>query len=153
MTDTTTLERLLLDDLDVEGERAADETFCTELYRALTRSVWRNDRDPDGQLSPSFGRAEWLVNEWRARRGAEPLTLAQTGGEGEVSATVEDVLGRLGWSRRPLPTDRDHPAHLGLDESPPPAGHGERMAPVPSSEEQEREAHEAAAAERERKAT
>jgi hypothetical protein len=152
MTDTTTLERMLLDDLDVEGERAADENFCTELYRALTRSVWRNDRDPEGQLSPSFGRAEWLVNEWRARRGAEPLTLAQTGGEGDVSGTVEEVLGRLGWSRRPLATDRDHPAHLGLDESPPPPDHGERMAPVPSSEEQERAAHEAADAERERKA-
>jgi hypothetical protein len=152
MTDTTTLERMLLDDLDVEGERAADEKFCTELYRALTQSVWRNDRDPEGQLSPSFGRAEWLVNEWRARRGAEPLTLAQTGGEGDVSGTVEEVLGRLGWSRRPLATDRDHPAHLGLDESPPPPDHGERMAPVPSSEEQEREAHAAADAERERKA-
>jgi hypothetical protein len=152
MTDTTTLERLALDDLDVEGERAGDEKFCTELYRALTRSVWRNDRDAEGQLSPSFGRAEWLVNEWRARHGHGPLTLAQTGGEGEVSGTVEEVLGRSGWSRRDLPTDRDHPAHLGLDESPPPPGHGERMAPVPSSEEQERAAHEAAEAERERKA-
>jgi hypothetical protein len=152
MTDTTTLERLLLDDLDVEGERAADEKFCTELYRALTRNVWRNDRDPEGELSPSFGRAEWLVNEWRARRGAEPLTLAQTGDEGEVSGSVEEILGRLGWSHRPLDTDRDHPAHLGLDTSPPPPDHGERMASVPSAREQEREAHEAAEAERERKA-
>jgi hypothetical protein len=152
MTDTTTLERLALDDLDVEGERAADEKFCTELYRALTRSVWRNDRDSEGQLSPSFARAEWLVNEWRARHGHGPLTLAQTGGEGEVSATVEEVLGRSGWSRRELDTDRDHPAHLGLDASPPPPDHGERMAPVPSSEEQDRQAHEAAEAERERKA-
>jgi hypothetical protein len=153
MTDTTTLERLLLDDLDIEGERAADETFCTELYRALARSVWRNDRDADGRLSPSFGRAEWLVNEWRARRGAEPLALAQTGGEGEVSGSVEEVLGRLGWSHRPLDTDRDDPAHLGLDASPPPPDHGERMAGVPSSAEQERAAHEAADAEVERKAT
>jgi hypothetical protein len=151
MTDTTTLERLLLDDLDVEGERAADETFCAELYRALARSVWRNDRDAEGRLSPSFGRAEWLVNEWRARRGAEPLTLAQTGGEGEVSGGVEEVLGRLGWSHRPLDTDRDDPAHLGLDALPPPPDHGERMAGVPSSDEQEREAHEVADAERARK--
>ena len=152
MTDTTTLERLLLDDLDVDGERAADEKFCTELYRALASNVWRNDRDAEGQLSPSFKRAEWLVNEWRARPGAEPMTLAQTGDEGEVSTTVEDLLGRLGWSHEPLPTDRDHPAHLGLDASPPPADHGERMAPVPDSDEQERAAHEAAAAERARKA-
>src|SRR5690242_9785537 len=152
MTETTTLERLLLDDLDVEGERAADETFCAELYRALARSVWRNDRDAEGRLSPSFGRAEWLVNEWRARRGAEPLALAQTGGEGEVSGTVAEVLDRFGWTSTALDTGSDHPAHLGLDPSPPPAGHGERMAPGPSSEEQEREAHAAAEAERRRKA-
>src|SRR3954447_25893694 len=121
MTDTTTLERLLLGDLDVEGERARDEKFCTELYRALTRQVWRNDRDAEGQLSPSFQRAEWLVNEWRARHGYDALTLALTGGEGEVAGTVDDVLGRLGWTHKPLPTDRDHPAHLRLDPPPPPA--------------------------------
>src|SRR3954463_7746227 len=82
MTETTTLERLLLDDLDVEAERAADEKFCTELYRALTRSVWRNDRDPEGELSPSFQRAEWLVNEWRARHGHDALTPPPTRGGG-----------------------------------------------------------------------
>jgi hypothetical protein len=153
MTDTTTLERLLLDDLDVEGERGSDEKFCSELYRALTRNVWRTDRDPEGELSPSFQRAEWLVNEWRARRGAEPMLLAQTGGEGDVDRTVEDVLGRLGWTHRPLATDRDHPSHLGLDASPPPPDQGERMAPVPPSDDQERAAHEAADAERERKAS
>jgi hypothetical protein len=144
MTDTTTLERLLLDDLDVEGERAADEHFCSELYRALTRSVWRSDRDPEGELSPSFARAEWLLNEWRVRHGHEPLLLAQTGGEGEVDRTVADLLGRLGWTHRPLPTDRDHPSHLGLDPSPPPA---------PPPNEEERAAHEAASAERGRKAS
>jgi hypothetical protein len=80
------------------------------------------------------------------------LTLAQTGDEGEVSAAVEDVLGRLGWSHEPLPTDGDHPAHLGLDASPPARDHGERMAPVPDSDAQERAAHEAAEAERARKA-
>jgi hypothetical protein len=152
MTETTTLERLLLDDLDVEGERAADDKFCTGLYRALTRNVWRTDRDPEGELSPSFRRAEWLVDEWRARHGHGPLTLAPTGGEGEVSRTVEDVLGRFGWSHRALSTDEDHPSHLGLDESPPPPDHGERMAPVPPSDEEQRAAHEAAAAERARKA-
>jgi hypothetical protein len=152
MTDTTTLERLLLDDLDVEGERATDEKFCTELYRALTNTVWRTDRDPEGQLSPSWQRAEWLVNQWRIRHGHGELTLAQTGGEGEVAPTVADVLGRLGWTHRPLSTDRDHPAHLGLPDSAPPSDQGERMAPVPSSAEQERIAHEAASAERERKA-
>jgi hypothetical protein len=149
---TTTLERLLLDDLDVEGERAADERFCIDLYRALARNVWRNDRDAEGRLSPSFGRAEWLVGEWRARHGHGAVTLAQTGDEGEVSETVAEVLGRLGWTHRPLQTDRDEAAHLGLPDSPPPPDHGERMAPVPDSDADERAAHEAAEAERGRQA-
>src|SRR3954449_12068187 len=82
MTETTTLERLLLDDLDVDGERAADERFCTELYRALTRRVWRNDRDPEGELSPSFQRAEWLVNEWRGGGGKGAPRAAPNRGRG-----------------------------------------------------------------------
>ena len=45
-TQTTTLERLLLDDLDVEGERAADDRFCTELYRALANNVWETRATP-----------------------------------------------------------------------------------------------------------
>jgi hypothetical protein len=129
MTETTTLERLLLDDLDVEGERAADEKFCTELYRALTNNVWRNDRDPEGELSPSWQRAEWLVNEWRARHGHDPLTLAQTGGEGEVSPAVEEELGRLGWQHRPLNTSTNEDAHVGNPEQPPPGDTGRRLAP------------------------
>jgi hypothetical protein len=154
MTEMTELERMLLDDLDDEGEgeRAADEKFCAELYRALTENVWRSERHSEGELSPSFKRAEWLVNEWRRRHGHGPLALAQTGGEGEVSNTVEEVLGRLRWRHQPLATDRHDPAHLGFGESPPPPDHGERMAPVPPSDEQERAAHAAASAERERKA-
>src|SRR4051794_41881280 len=97
MTETTTLERLLLDDLDVEGERAADDKFCTELYRALTRNVWRNDRDSEGQLSPSFSRAEWLVKEGRGGHGHGALTLAQPGEEGGAAQTGGEVLCRLGW--------------------------------------------------------
>src|SRR4051812_49804332 len=98
MTETTTLERLLLDDLDVEAERAADEKFCTELYRALTRSVWRNDRDPEGELSPSFQRAEWLVNEWRGGGGEETPLLAPNPGGGGGGPAGGEVLpgGRRG---------------------------------------------------------
>ena len=144
MTQTTTLERLLLDDLDTAGERAADETFCADLYRALTNNVWRVDRDPEGRLSPSWRRAEELVGEWRVRHGHEPLTLAQTGGEGEISDDVGRELGRLGWSARPLDTSTDHPAHLGADPSPPPS--------PPTGTDEERAAHEAAEAERRRTA-
>ena len=88
-----------------------------------------------------FGASEERVDNWHVVRVT-----------GEVDGTAGDVLGRLGWTHRPLPTDRDHPAHLGLDGSPPPPDHGERMAPVPPSDEEERAAHEAAEAERERKA-
>src|SRR4051794_3692922 len=110
MTETTTLERLLLDDLDVEAERAADEKFCTELYRALTRSVWRNDRDPDGELSPSFQRAEWLVNEWRGGAGPEaPLVPPHRGGGGGEPAGAGDLSGGAGGPPPPPPPPRPPP--------------------------------------------
>jgi hypothetical protein len=59
MTEMTDPERRLLDDLETLAARAADESFATDLYRALARRVWRRD---DDELSPSFQRAEWLVN-------------------------------------------------------------------------------------------
>src|SRR4051812_50098652 len=105
MTETTTLERLLLDDLDVEAERAADEKFCTELYRALTRRVWRNDRDPEGGLSPSFQRAEWLVNEWRGGGGQEapPAPPTRRGGGGGPRGGGGPPRGRPGAPPPPPP--------------------------------------------------
>jgi hypothetical protein len=152
MTDMTAAERRLHDDLDTIAARAADEQLATSLYRALARNVWRRAGE-GGELSPSFSRAEWLVNAWRERHGQAPLTLAQTGGEGDVDATVGDELSRLGWSHRPLNTDRQEPGHKGLPESPPPPDHGERMAPTGPSDERDRRAHEEADAERRRKAT
>jgi hypothetical protein len=153
MTEMTDLERQLLDDLERIGERARDEKFATELYRALADNVWTTERRPGDRLSVSWQRAEWLVNEWRRRHGAQPLDLDRSGREGEVARTVAEELGRAGWSFEPLDTSRHDPSHIGLDESPPPPDHGERMASVPPSDEQERAAHEAAAAERERKGT
>jgi len=153
MTDMTEIERRLLDDLEDIGDRARDEKFAAELYRALAGNVWTKDSAPGERLSVSRQRAEWLINEWRRRHGAEPLDLDNTGGEGEVARTVADELGGRGWRWEPFDPSRHDPAHLTLDESPPPPDHGERMAPAPSSDEQEREAHEAAAAERARKAT
>jgi hypothetical protein len=40
------------------------------------------------------------VNTLRAEHGREPLTLAQTGGEGEVSDRVAGALEGLGWQAR-----------------------------------------------------
>jgi hypothetical protein len=148
----TEQERRLLDDLEQIPDRARDEKFAAELYRALANNVWHSDRLPGKRLSVSWQRAEWLVNEWRRHHGAEPLDLAQTGGEGELDRTVAEELGRFGWSATPLHTDRHDPDHLDDPASPPPPRHGERMAPAPPAEERFRTAHEAASAERERKA-
>jgi hypothetical protein len=140
-----TLERELVRDLETLGERIArDEEFCADLYRALSNNRWRKESGPDGHVSVSWSRAEELVNGVRGRQGKEPLALAQSGGEGEISALVRDELGRLGWSAKALDTGEHDRDHVTQPESPPPAGHGERMAPADDARGWEREAHEEA---------
>src|SRR3954452_2941061 len=103
--ETDRLERELAADLATLGDRFTDERFCVELYRALTNNAWFWRDDPGaGHIALSWTLAERLVNDLRARVGREPLQLAQTGGEGEVSRTVEEELARLGWAHRPLDT-------------------------------------------------
>src|SRR5215217_6909354 len=96
-----TLERELLRDLGSLGERFADEGFCTDLYRALARNTWSKSGLPDGHVTLSYAHAEEVVNDLRARHAQSSLTLAQTGGEGDVSDTVAGELDRLGWRHRP----------------------------------------------------
>jgi hypothetical protein len=134
-TDTDTLERILREDLASLGDRLVDEEFSTELYRALGGRVWRKDNLP-GRISLSWSRAEDLVNELRDERGRPALTLAQTGGEGELSPAVEEELGRLGWRSEPLNTDRHDPTHEWQP--------AEREPRTPPNAEWEREAHEEA---------
>jgi hypothetical protein len=141
---TETLERELVRDLHALEERFADDEFASELYRALTNRIWRKQDGPDGHVSLSWGRAEEIVNELRARVGAEPLELAQTGGEGEVSRVVGEELGRLGWSSTPLNTGRHDPEHAAKPESPPPPEAGEERSPVDDSRAWERQAHQEA---------
>jgi len=138
------LERALREDLATLDERFADEEFSSDLYRALANNVWRKDGGPGGHVSLSWGRAEQLVNELRRTRGQNELTLAQTGGEGEVSDLIRDELGRLGWRAQPLNTGREDAQHLGQPESPPPGDQGERQAPVGEETEWDRVAHEEA---------
>ena len=138
------LERELIGDLLTLGERFADEEFSAELYRALTNNVWRKEGGPSGELSLSWSRAEELVNDLRTGQGQSALTLAQTGGEGEISDLVRGELARLGWRAHALDTARSHPAHLAQPESPPPPEHGERHAPVDDSVDWEELAHEEA---------
>lgn len=125
MSDTEAVERRLRSDLEGLGDRLTDERFGTELYQGLTNRAWRHDGGPGGHLALSWGRAEALVNELRRSAGREPLALAQSGGEGELSATVSGELEALGWRSTALNTGRHDDQHAGAAASPPPepAGH------------------------------
>jgi hypothetical protein len=146
---TEELERHLVRDLDQVGVSLTDEDRCRQLYRALANNRWRKQDGPEGTLALSWTRAERLVNDLRGRRGAEPLSLAQGGGEGEVGELARDLLASLGWTSEPLDTSRHDPAHASEpSESPPPRGAGEQHAPVEESREWEREGHREAEAAR-----
>ena len=138
------LEQELRDDLATLEEHFADEEFSSELYRALANNRWRKEGGAEEHVSLSWSRAERLVNELRERFGHEPLTLAQTGGEGEVSDLVAEQLGRVGWRYETLDTSERDEAHLAEPESAPPADQGARMAGVDDPRGWEREAHEEA---------
>jgi hypothetical protein len=125
-----TLERELVHDLASLGDQIADDRHSEALYRALTNTTWRKAGGPEGHLSLSWSRAEELVNELRARHDHEPLTLAQTGGEGEVSERVRELLEPLGWRPGALDTSRHDPQHDESATQPPPGDQGERDAPV-----------------------
>lgn len=146
MSDSTQdLERALSHDLESLAEdRIADDSFAEELYRALTNTTWRKHGGPEGHLSLSWNRAERLVNGLRERAGQRALTLAQTGGEREVSADAGEELRRLGWTSQPLNTSREDPEHVSEDASPPPGGHGGEQSPDDDPGGWERQAREEA---------
>jgi hypothetical protein len=127
MTDIDRTEAALVADLATIGERLADEKFSTELYRALAGGRLTKD---GAAIAPSWRRAEEIVNRLRAQHDRGPLTLAQTGGEGELSDDAAQALEQLGWSWRPRDTSEHDPAHAPQPESPPPPDAGERHAPA-----------------------
>lgn len=143
---TEELERHLTADLATLGDRFVDEEFCSDLYRALAGNALRPAGDGEsGRLSLSWKRAENLVNELRERAGREPMPLAQTGDEGEVSRTIADELRRLDWVLRARDSTEHDDAHLASPHDSPPAGQGERRAPVDAEETSwEQRAHEEA---------
>jgi hypothetical protein len=105
------LERRLLNDLTTLGDLVPDDdSFHEELYRGLAGPRWFLD-DDGGHVSLSWRRAEEVVNTLRAEHGRAALTLAQTGGEGEVSDRVAKALDGLGWHARPPVAGHDD-AHM-----------------------------------------
>jgi hypothetical protein len=124
---TETLERELANDLLETHERFADEKFCVALYRTLTRNQLRKSSAGKGHVTLSFTQAESLVNDLRGRLGQDPLTLAQTGDEGEIEDPAASELRSRGWSIQPATTAGGHdPQHDSADASPPPEGAGQR---------------------------
>src|SRR3954447_16023167 len=116
---STALERELEHDLSVLGDMVQDDSFYTELYKGLAGVNWTRDGE---HLSLSWKRAEEVVNALRAAHGHDPLELAQTGGEGEVSDRVAGALGTTGWKAKPLDTSRHDATHLDSRADAPPQG-------------------------------
>jgi lysine/ornithine N-monooxygenase len=80
MIDTTDeLERALVRDLEVLGDRFRDEQLAAELYRALTNTVWHKHGGPDGNLSLSPKRAQAIVNVLRQEHGEVAILLEPLG--------------------------------------------------------------------------
>ena len=131
---TDALERQLINDLQtLAGVVQSDSSFEEDLYRALANNQWHR-QGQGGHVSLSWKRAEELVNDSRALQDREPLTLAQTGGEGEISERVASALGDLGWSPRPLEVGVHDDSHVDSHSDGPQTGNTE-------SPDWERQAH------------
>jgi hypothetical protein len=136
-------EIALIRDLERLGEQVREDWFAVELYRALAGRRWRR-RDAPGVVNLSWRRAEQIVDDLRRVAHAPQLSLAQQGGEGQLSDDVERALGERGWVSEPEDTDERDPAHTDAAPDLPPQ-------PDPAPTQWEREAHEAAHRERVRK--
>jgi len=124
------LEQELRQDLTALEDRFAnDNQFSRDLYRALANNTWRKGGS-GAHVALSWGKAEELVNELRARVAEDPLELEQTGGEGEIDDSVRADLEALGWTAQPLNTSRHDPQHVSQGEEPPPKGTGQQHAPA-----------------------
>ncbi len=135
------VEQRLVRDLGDLADDLQEDAFANELYRGLAGNALSREDDPEARVSLSWRRAEEIVNGLRERAGHERLTLAQTGGETEVSDRVARALGDRGWRVRPLDTSSHDTSHSSEPPSPPPPGQGERDAPSPDQGEVWREAH------------
>src|SRR5436305_10808559 len=118
-TDPQRLDVELMDDLTMLGDRLVDAEFCRDLYRTLTNARWTKDGF-DGHVSLSWTHVAEVIDALRQANGREPMTLAQSGGEGEPAAAAVQALADLGWTRRPLDTGTHDDAHIESAPDPPP---------------------------------
>jgi len=119
--DADTLERELARDLGSVGAQLADDRLWQDLYKALANTRWHKPHTGQGHVTLSWKRAEDMVNGVAAEQGEEPMTLAQTGGEGEVAPRIAELLGPLGWSSTAANTSAHDPRHEDSPPDPPPA--------------------------------
>jgi hypothetical protein len=108
---TDSLEQQLVRDLERLGDRLADDRLVADLYAALAGHAL-HPHGGQGRLTPSWGRAEELLNAAREAQGHRPVeNLSPTGHEGEVSGRARDALREIGWDLRPRTTGTDDAAH------------------------------------------
>jgi hypothetical protein len=119
MDPVTEAERQLLEVLTAQRERLIeDRSFAVDLYRGLTNRTWR--REDTVPVALSWERAEEVINRQREQLGAEPLPLAQTGGEGQLDDRIERLFAGQGWSSEPLDTSEGQPWHVSEPSKRPP---------------------------------
>ena len=123
---TEETEQRLVRDLGDLREELRDDDLAGELYRCLANRALSREDDPEARVSLSWRRAEEIINGLRERAGEAALTLAQTGGEGELSDRVSEALGERGWRARPLDTSQHDSSHASEPNSPGPQGQGGR---------------------------
>jgi hypothetical protein len=128
---TEELERQLIRDLEGVADRFGDADSATDLYRALANTRLYREGD-DEHVSLSWNRAEEIVNGLRRLVDRPPLTLAQTGHEGEVQGRAADVLRELGWRWEPQDTRRHDDAHVSSPADAPPEDNPERQGYEPT---------------------
>ena len=105
------LEAQLLRDLERLGDRLADDRLVTDLYDAIAGHAL-HPHGGEGRVTPSWGRAEALLNAARQAHGAAPVeNLSPTGAEGNVSDRAHEALDEIGWDLRPRRTSAEDASH------------------------------------------
>jgi hypothetical protein len=105
------LEQQLVRDLEQLGDRLADDRLVTDLYDAIAGHAL-HPHGGEGRVTPSWGRAEELLNAAREAQGHRPVeNLSPTGGEGDLTDRARDAFREIGWDLRPRRTSAEDASH------------------------------------------